>query len=156
MKATVEIENECIENVFRTVKVDIKEVSKAEGERILKEITPTLKDDEIVYQICAPCKGCELDQPFYDYMNGFRLLNDLCWKNDNPKWAYNLGTAKDSTQEMLDQDGERICKWLNLGPELLKAVENLLPVADLENVAEAYKDEIEAVESLVSELRDNT
>jgi len=40
-----------------------------------------LEEDEDVYQICAPCKGCSLPQPFYDYFNSFHLLECDIWGN---------------------------------------------------------------------------
>jgi hypothetical protein len=63
----------------RIVKTRVKSVSRKEGERVLKFIYPQLKGYDMVYQMCAPCKGCEIDQPFYDFFNDFNLLESSIW-----------------------------------------------------------------------------
>jgi hypothetical protein len=79
IRATAEISEDEVH--FRVIPFYISEISEAEGKRILSEVAKQLKGDEFVYQICAPCIVSSLDQPFYDYFNGFSLLQADFWKN---------------------------------------------------------------------------
>jgi hypothetical protein len=79
MKAQIEItENK---KHFRVVEIEITTVNHAEGLRCLQEAERKLYGGEFVYQICAPCKNCKLPQPFYDFFNGFYLLESEIWDN---------------------------------------------------------------------------
>lgn len=48
---------------------------------MLSEVAKKLTGDEFVYQLCAPCITSDLNQPFYDYWNGFKLLEADFWKH---------------------------------------------------------------------------
>jgi len=65
---------------FRIIKIEISKVSEDEGRRCMKLASRQMNDDEYIYQICAPCKGCKLNQPFYDFFNGFTLLEHDMWR----------------------------------------------------------------------------
>lgn len=78
---TAEVEVTQDDKHFRVIRIPITAVNQSEGNRALREARKQMKKDEYVYQICAPCKGCELTQPFYDFFNGFHLLEWDIWGN---------------------------------------------------------------------------
>ena len=60
------------ESLCRVVKVEAKNPKEA-----LWKLNKQLKQGEWVYQICAEKEGCNLPQPVFDYMNGFKLYEEV-------------------------------------------------------------------------------
>jgi len=56
---------------FRVIKFEVPELNIDELKEAMGNVE--LEDDEYIYQVCAPVKGCKLPQPCYDFFNGFSI-----------------------------------------------------------------------------------
>ena len=77
---TAEVEVTKDDYHLRIIPVKIRSVCVAEGQRALAIARGLMEKDEMVYQICAPCRNCPLTQPFFDFYNGFKLLEADFWQ----------------------------------------------------------------------------
>jgi hypothetical protein len=85
MKTIAEVEVTKDDKHFRVIRVRISKVCVEEGQRAMAVARQLMADDEDIYQVCAPCRGCDLSQPFYDFFNGFSLLKSHIWVEHNKK-----------------------------------------------------------------------
>jgi len=83
-RATIEVTKD--DHFFRVIPIYLFGINKWQGKRALRKAKKFMSADEYVYSIKAPCKGCDLPQPFYDNFNGFALLKSEIWQKKRLTW----------------------------------------------------------------------